>query len=141
VLAERGVQHHPGAAALFLADLTRLLEKVSVERAGASLYGVSGFDALLGASGVIDAVAAHHLGPVARPVRALLFDESASGSWSLGWHQDRKIVVTEHHEVECFGPHRLGRIPRPSDDLLVGNLATFGERQNPQPRAFGVDGQ
>ena len=43
------------------------------------------------------------LGPDARPVRALLFDERDGANWALGWHQDRTIEVAERVEVEGFG--------------------------------------
>jgi ectoine hydroxylase-related dioxygenase (phytanoyl-CoA dioxygenase family) len=37
-------------------------------------------------------------------VRAILFDKTATTNWSLGWHQDRTIVVAERREVPGFGP-------------------------------------
>jgi hypothetical protein len=104
VLAERGFQHHPGAAAPVLPDLRRTLADVPIERAGARLHGVSGLPAPLDAGGAIGLIATKHLGSGARPVRALLFDKSAASNWSLGWHQDRTIVVAERHGTEGFGP-------------------------------------
>lgn len=40
----------------------------------------------------------------ARPVRAVMFDKSASANWSVAWHQDRTIPVRERREVAGFGP-------------------------------------
>lgn len=41
------------------------------------------------------------------PVRAILFDKTASTNWGLPWHQDRTIVVTRRVEVAGFGPWTL----------------------------------
>jgi hypothetical protein len=103
MLAERGFEHHPGAAASVLSDLRSILATTPVERAGTRLRSVSGLGCLLDRDGVIGAVAAIHLGRAARPVRALLFDKFDTSNWSLGWHQDRTIAVVEHREVEGFG--------------------------------------
>lgn len=54
--------------------------------------------------GPIGAVAAFTLGPQARPVRAILFDKTAKRNWSLGWHQDRTIVVEARADADGFGP-------------------------------------
>ncbi len=59
---------------------------------------------LLGATGAIGSISARHLGPDVRPVRAILFDKSASTNWSLGWHQDRTIAVKQRQDVAGFGP-------------------------------------
>ncbi|CAN5683255.1 hypothetical protein BH10PSE6_BH10PSE6_26020 [soil metagenome] len=104
MLAERGFELHPGAAAPMLTDLLRALANIPIERAGARLRGVDGLDGLLDARGCIGAVAANHIGAAARPVRALLFNKSAANNWSLGWHQDRTIAVIDRREVESFGP-------------------------------------
>lgn len=104
MLAERGCEHHPGAAALVLSELRSLLANVPIERAGVRLHGVTGLAAPLDTRGIIGAVAAAHLGNDARPVRALLFDKSTASNWSLGWHQDRTVAVVERREVDGFGP-------------------------------------
>jgi hypothetical protein len=44
------------------------------------------------------------IGPDAYPVRALLFDKTAANNWSLGWHQDRTIIVRERIETPGYGP-------------------------------------
>jgi ectoine hydroxylase-related dioxygenase (phytanoyl-CoA dioxygenase family) len=52
----------------------------------------------------VTAVAAKAIGAHARPVRAVLFDKTASTNWNLGWHQDRTIVVRDRIETPGFGP-------------------------------------
>ena len=44
------------------------------------------------------------LGARCFPVRAILFDKSEATNWSLGWHQDRTIVVRERRDLPGFGP-------------------------------------
>ncbi|WP_420140578.1 phytanoyl-CoA dioxygenase family protein [Sphingomonas sp.] len=47
--------------------------------------------------------AVHDLvGTGARPVRAILFDKTASHNWPLGWHQDRTVAVRERRDVAGF---------------------------------------
>jgi hypothetical protein len=36
--------------------------------------------------------------------RTVLFDKSVDQNWSLGWHQDRTIVVKQRIDVNGFGP-------------------------------------
>ena len=59
---------------------------------------------LLAAESQIGAIAAGAIGANARPVRAILFDKTETANWSLGWHQDRTVVVAERREVPGFGP-------------------------------------
>jgi len=73
-------------------------------QAGLRLTGIAGLLPFLETPGPVAAVAADVLGSTARPVRAVLFDKTATVNWSLGWHQDRTIVVTDRHEVDGFGP-------------------------------------
>lgn len=47
-------------------------------------------------------IARHHLGPAARPVRAVFFDKTPQRNWSLGWHQDRTIAVAARRDVPGF---------------------------------------
>lgn len=61
-------------------------------------------DALAAVLPSLTRIAGHYIGPEARPVRAILFDKSPGTNWSLGWHQDRTIVVRERREVPGFGP-------------------------------------
>lgn len=59
-------------------------------------------DRWLGPGGTIHKIVADWLGPVADPVRAILFDKNPAANWALGWHQDRTIAVASHAEVEGF---------------------------------------
>jgi hypothetical protein len=74
------------------------------DQAGIRLSGLPALRPFLAASGPVGAVAAAVLGDAARPVRAILFDKTASTNWGLAWHQDRTIVVTDRVELEGFGP-------------------------------------
>jgi hypothetical protein len=62
-----------------------------------------GADVLSGLDAVT-AAAAEVIGTQARPVRAVLFDKTASTNWNLGWHQDRTIVVRQRIDAPGFGP-------------------------------------
>jgi Phytanoyl-CoA dioxygenase (PhyH) len=89
------------------ADLERIeaaLAGVDAGRAGVRLHGLETMSIALASGGCIGAVAAQWLGSRARAVRAILFDKSALSNWSLGWHQDRTIVVKQRRDVEGFGP-------------------------------------
>jgi len=65
---------------------------------------VEGLHDVLDSTGLIGNIAAREIGTGARPVRAILFDKTATTNWALGWHQDRTIVVAERREVPGFGP-------------------------------------
>ena len=104
MFAERGFEHHPGAAASVLSELLSILADVPVERAGTRLCGISGLGELLEYRSVIGRIAANYLGATARPVRSLLFEKSDTSNWALGWHQDRTIAVAERRDVDGFGP-------------------------------------
>jgi hypothetical protein len=49
-------------------------------------------------------VAAALLGQAAFPVRAVAFDKTPDLNWSVGWHQDRTIAVSERREAPGYGP-------------------------------------
>jgi ectoine hydroxylase-related dioxygenase (phytanoyl-CoA dioxygenase family) len=68
---------------------------------------VKGLEDVLSAAGPIGAIGAHRLGVGAKPVRAVVFDKTQSINWSLGWHQDRTIIVERRLEVVGFGPWSL----------------------------------
>jgi len=74
------------------------------DQAGIRLRGLAALQPFLASSGPVWQVAAAVLGDAARPVRAILFDKTASTNWALPWHQDRTIVVADRVEVEGFGP-------------------------------------
>lgn len=80
------------------------LAAVPMDRPGARLRGVAGLADVLAADGAIGRLAAQTQGAGARPVRAVLFDKTAENNWSLGWHQDRTIVVGTRIETDGFGP-------------------------------------
>lgn len=73
-------------------------------RPGVRIGAAPALRAMLAANGAIGGIAAGAIGPAARPVRAILFDKTAAANWSLGWHQDRTIVIAERIDVDGFGP-------------------------------------
>jgi hypothetical protein len=74
---------------------------------GAGRRGVMAIPAvakLANSTKVLDLVRPH-LGPSARPVRAIYFDKSgSSGNWGVSWHQDVTIAVRARADVAGFGP-------------------------------------
>ncbi len=40
--------------------------------------------------------------PDARPVRAVIFNKSETGNWSVPWHQDRVIAVDRKYELDGY---------------------------------------
>ncbi|CAN7222634.1 phytanoyl-CoA dioxygenase family protein [Brevundimonas sp. LjRoot202] len=100
-----GVLHAGGPLAESEVDLLRALADERIgSRPGARLEGEPVLVALLAANGPIGAVAMELTSATARPVRAVLFDKTADGNWSVAWHQDRTIPVRERAEVDGFGP-------------------------------------
>lgn len=78
--------------------------------------------------GPIGAVAASTLGTQARPIRAILFDKTANRNWSLGWHQDRTIVVEARTDADGFEPWTVKAGPiqvEPPSDILE-RMVTLG---------------
>lgn len=103
-LERDGAEHLPGAARSVLAQLETAFSHLPSDRPGLRLRDVAGLPMLLAARSAIGSIPARHLGPDARPVRAILFDKSAATNWSLGWHQDRTIAVKQRQDVAGFGP-------------------------------------
>lgn len=99
-----GAERFGAAAAGSLAEIETILSGVSPDRAGVRLHGIDGLHAMLGPGSAVGDIAVGAIGADAHPVRAILFDKTATANWSLGWHQDRTIVVTERREVAGFGP-------------------------------------
>lgn len=95
---EHGAAHLLGAAAPFLCALDALAASQPSDRAGVRLNDAAGLAALLGP----DALGS--LAQGRRPVRAILFDKSATTNWALGWHQDRTIAVRARAACDGFGP-------------------------------------
>jgi hypothetical protein len=89
--------------ALDAAELAAL-ERTSPETSGPGvrLHGKPDLNAWL-STGPIGDLCRSALGGLARPVRAILFDKTAEANWTLGWHQDRTIVVRERVDVDGFG--------------------------------------
>lgn len=119
-----------------LAALEQVLAGQARDVAGIRLFGVEGLPALLAADGPIGSLAARRLGAIARPVRAILFDKTASTNWSLAWHQDRVVAVRERKEVEGFGPwsrkHGALHVVPPFD--LLARMLTLRVHLDPVPR-------
>lgn len=100
-----GAQLFSGAAeGRTLAAVAQALADQPAGRPGIRLYGVEELKPLLDACGPIGRVAATILGAGCRPVRAIVFDKNEATNWSLYWHQDRTIAVTERRDVDGFGP-------------------------------------
>jgi ectoine hydroxylase-related dioxygenase (phytanoyl-CoA dioxygenase family) len=99
-----GAQYLPEAATDALPAIEAAMAGLPKDRAGLRLHRLPELTVLLAAEGCIGRIAATVLGPATRPVRALLFNKSATTNWALAWHQDRTIVVREPREVPGFGP-------------------------------------
>lgn len=81
-----------------------MLSGLPDDRAGVRLTGLDGLRPLIASPGSIGSLAADVIGRHARPVRAILFDKTATTNWALGWHQDRTICVRARVDVPGFGP-------------------------------------
>jgi len=103
-LDQNGATHPSGTASSMLSALEHALAACPPERAGIRLHGRPDLAALLAPDTATGALAADHLGPAARPVRAILFDKTPATGWSLGWHQDRTVAVRARHPVDGYGP-------------------------------------
>ena len=88
---------------------------------------------MLAADGPIGSIAATMIGLLARPVRAVLFDKTPAMNWSLGWHQDRTIVVETRTPAEGFGPWtvKAGLIQVEPPFALLERMVTL--RIHPDP--------
>ncbi|HWQ85378.1 phytanoyl-CoA dioxygenase family protein [Brevundimonas sp.] len=119
-----------------LAALEQVLAGQARDVAGVRLFGVEGLLSFLATNGPIGSLAARSLGEMARPVRAILLDKTASANWSLAWHQDRVVAVRERKEVEGFGPwtRKQGVLHvEPPFELLAGML-TLRVHLDPVPQ-------
>lgn len=104
-----GAQVFREAAKAWLPVLETALASLPPTETGTRLHGVMALRPLLAADGPIGSIAASVIGPLARPVRAILFNKTAEANWGLGWHQDRTICVKEKREVQGFGPWTIKR--------------------------------
>ncbi|MFA6115747.1 MAG: phytanoyl-CoA dioxygenase family protein [Sphingomonas sp.] len=87
-----------------LPEIEAIAATFEPDRAGIRLHAIEGLQGLLAPRNPIGTIATDAIGAVARPVRAILFDKTAAVNWSLGWHQDRTIVVAKPRAVPGFGP-------------------------------------
>lgn len=101
---DHGAQRYRGAVASDLAHLRVAMEQLPKNRAGIRIGGLETLHPFFASLSPIGSIAASVLGPASRPVRAILFNKTASTNWSLGWHQDRTICVKQRKTVEGFGP-------------------------------------
>ncbi len=103
--AAQGAELYPAAiSSIELAQLRNLAKSELGRRPAARLRGNRDLSELLAIDGSLDKIAKARLGCSARPVRAVLFDKNNDFNWTLGWHQDRTIVVQEKRNVSGFGP-------------------------------------
>jgi hypothetical protein len=79
-------------------EIDALRAHLARHRSSARLRPGAGLAALIGPA---DAVAAGRL-PGARAVFARYFDKSRDSNWSLGWHQDRTVALSERSDVPGF---------------------------------------
>ena len=107
--ATEGALLFRGAVKACMPALEDALAGLPTEAAGTRLHGISALQPLLAADGCVGIVAATILGPLAKPVRAILFNKTVETNWGLGWHQDRTICVKQKWEVDGFGPWTIKR--------------------------------
>lgn len=99
-----GAQRFSGILLPHMSELNAALAGLPTDAAGVRLHGIEAVRTMLTVGDGIGAAAAMVLGPLARPVRAILFNKTPETNWALAWHQDRTICVKERCEVEGFGP-------------------------------------
>jgi hypothetical protein len=82
-------------------------------KAGARPFSLTGtVRQLLETEGCFGRIAVSIGGAKSKPVRVLAFDKTPESNWSLGWHQDRVIVVKHRRDLLGFGTWTLkGDIP------------------------------
>lgn len=90
------------AAAPCLSALREAVKPFERDVAGVRVFEAGALRPHIANDGCIGRVAIEALGPDARPVRALLFDKSATTNWQLGWHQDRTIHVRHRHAIAGY---------------------------------------
>lgn len=125
-LARDGFERCPGAAAICLTELLGFFDG-SHSRAGRRISNLGAARTHLARDGVLGSLAVKHLGPCARPVRAIAFDKCDDANWALGWHQDRTIAVQARRQVAGFGPwttkQGLHHVEPPAD--LLARMVTM----------------
>jgi len=103
-LAAHGAQRFRGAVAKDFDALRSVLARLPSDQAGLRLREIEGLGRYLESAGPVGVLPAKVLDDASRPVRAILFDKTASANWSLAWHQDRTICVKRRVEVAGYGP-------------------------------------
>lgn len=130
-----GAEHIAGAAAPLVVHLEQILDALPGNRAGHRLHNLPQLGRLLGRDGLVGAIAAARVGKGARPVRAILFDKTATTNWALGWHQDRTIAVAKRVNVPGFGPwtikHGIQHVAPPFE--ILADMVTIRVHLDPVP--------
>lgn len=108
-LARDGAERFDATSIGSLAALAALFAEHPPAAAGTRLFDSVRLRDLLAAENPIAGLAVRLLGREARPVRAILFDKSATANWALGRHQDRVIAVRSRAHVPGFGPWSVKR--------------------------------
>ncbi len=130
-----GAERFAGAACAVLREIDRALVELPAGRPGLRLREARALEPILSAQGAIGQIARRWLGDEASPVRAVLFDKSEAANWSLGWHQDRTIVVRERRDVPGFGPWTVKQgmlhVAPPFD--LLATMMTLRVHLDPVP--------
>ena len=98
-----------GALQPCMEALEAAVENLPTDEAGLRIHGIPALNQIIAATGCIGMAARSILGKATRPVRAILFNKSATTNWALGWHQDRTICVKARHNVPGFGPWTIKR--------------------------------
>ncbi len=102
--ADHGAERIAGAAIAILNPLQHALAALPTDRPGLRLHAIPALADLTGAASAIGQCAQRVAGRRVLPVRAILFDKTATTNWSLAWHQDRTINVRARVDVAGFGP-------------------------------------
>ena len=102
--ADHGAERIAGAAIAILNPLQHALAALPTDRPGLRLHAIPALADLTGAASAIGQCAQRVAGRRVLPVRAILFDKTATTNWSLAWHQDRTICVRHRVDVAGFGP-------------------------------------
>jgi hypothetical protein len=104
-LAKEGAQLFKTALSVTqVGDLESTLAAQPGDHAGVRLFGIPELRPFLSPARPVGRIPASIMGRECLPVRAILFDKSADQNWSLGWHQDRTIVVRRRIDMDGFGP-------------------------------------
>lgn len=121
-----GAEHFPRSiSSVKLAALEELLGKPAEIRAGLRITDNPFLTRWLYDAGIV-AIVSDQLGAPAKPVRAIFFDKTKDRNWSLDWHQDRTIAVSERRDCEGFGPwgEKAGIVHVAPPFSVIGRMVT-----------------